>query len=222
MLKAVLLDVDGTLLDSNDAHARAWREALLAHGRDVPYDTIRPLIGKGGDKLLREVAGIDDQSAEGQAISDERRALFAGRFLPELKPTPGARDLLVRLQSEGFLLVVATSAGGEELGPLLKQAGVEDLLTIVASSSDATASKPEPDIVHAALEKGRIRPDEAIMLGDTPYDIDSARAAGVRSIVVRCGGWWSDSALAGAAAIYDDPAHLLLKMAESPLHREPG
>ncbi len=215
--KAVLIDVDGTLLDSNDAHARAWVEVLRRHGHDAPFDKVRSLIGKGGDKLLAEVVGFDDTTDEGKQLSTERRELFKSHYLHDLKPTRGARALLTALRARGLKLVIATSASGEELQDLLKQAGVDDLIEDTATSSDADDSKPDPDIVEAALKKAQVPADEAMMLGDTPYDVESAGKAGVRTIALRCGGWWDDDALAGAAAIYDDPQALLDAIDASPL-----
>jgi len=206
-VKGVLLDIDGTLLDSNDAHARSWAEVFKRQGMDIGFERVRPLIGKGGDKLLPELTGIDAESAEGKALSGERRERFLRGYLPALRPTRGARMLVERLKAKGLRLVVATSSNGKELGALLRQAGVADLIER-ATSSDDGASKPDPDIVGAALAEGKLAPDEAVMIGDTPYDIEAARRAGVRTIALRCGGWWDDAALAGAAAIYDDPASL--------------
>ncbi len=221
-LKAILLDVDGTLLDSNDAHARSWVEALRHHGHDVPLARVRELIGKGGDKLLAESVGIDDDSDEGERIGDARKRVFAEEWLPRLKPTRGARALLERFRDDGLALVVATSAGGDELEGLLRQAGVDDLIEDASSSQDAGRSKPDPDIVHAALAKAGVDPRRAWMLGDTPYDIEAARAAGVETIALRCGGWWPDAALAGAIAIHDDPAALLAAWSTLVRERETG
>jgi phosphoglycolate phosphatase-like HAD superfamily hydrolase len=110
--------------------------------------------------------------------------------------------------ADGLVLVVATSAG-DELGALLKQAGLADLIEVAATSDDAEKSKPDADIVQAALAKAGIGAHQAIMLGDTPYDIQAARSAGVGTVALRCGGWWKDADLAGAIGIYDDPADLL-------------
>ena len=217
--KGVLIDIDGTLLDSNDAHADAWVRVLQRHGHDVPFARVRALIGKGGDKLFSETIGIDDDCDEGRQLSEDRRALFRDTMLADLQPTRGARALLERLRDDGLQLVIATSAGGDELDALLKQAGVADLIHAATSSSDADHSKPDPDIVQAALDKAGLDARDAVMIGDTPYDIESAGKAGVRTIALRCGGWWDDAAFADAAAIYADPAALLDGLNESPLAR---
>jgi HAD superfamily hydrolase (TIGR01509 family) len=207
LASGVLLDVDGTLLDSNDAHARSWVEVFRRHALDIGFERVRPLIGEGGDKLLPQLTAIDAESAEGKALSEERRELFLREYLPALRPTRGARALVERLKAAGLRVVIATSSNGKELGALLRQAGVADHIER-ATSSDDGASKPDPDIVAAALAEGRLAPQEAVMVGDTPYDIAAARRAGVKTIALRCGGWWDDAALAGAVAIYDDPASL--------------
>ena len=213
----VLLDIDGTLLLSNDAHARAFSEVLTEAGFDAPFERVRPLIGMGGDKVLPELTGIEIDSEEGKRLGDAKKRRFREHYLPQLEPAPGARLLLEHLLQEGLTLVVATSASGEELGALLKQAGVEDLVHEATSSSDAENSKPDPDIIHAALGKSGLRATQVVMLGDTPYDVEAAARAGVPTIAVRCGGWWDDAALGGAVAIYDDPADLLQQFDQSPL-----
>jgi HAD superfamily hydrolase (TIGR01509 family) len=206
--RAVLLDIDGTLIDSNDAHAHAWVAAFAASGRRVDFTRVRPLIGKGGDKLLAEIAGIDIESDEGKRLGKTRLQIFKDDFLPTLKATRGARRLLERLSREGLTLTVATSAQEAEVDDLLRVAGIQDLIHAASSSDDAEESKPDPDIIHAALRKARCEATEAIMIGDTPYDIEAASRAGVVVVALRCGGWWSDEQLAGAAALYDDPQDL--------------
>lgn len=215
--RGVILDVDGTLVDSNDAHARAWVEALTEGGFDVPFERVRPLIGMGGDNLLPEVTGLAKETPEGKQMSTRWGEIFQEKYLPHLRPFPGSRDLVARMRAEGLHTVVASSAEREQLDTLLKLVEVTDLLDEVVSSSDAEHSKPAPDIVTVTLAKGRLAPDAAIMLGDTPYDIEAAGKAGVRTIALRCGGW-PDRDLAGAIAIYDDPADLLAHYDESPLH----
>jgi HAD superfamily hydrolase (TIGR01509 family) len=214
-VKAALLDVDGTLVDSNDAHAQSWVEVLSASGYSVPFARIRELIGKGGDKLLAETVGLEKESDEYRQIVRERSALFKDKFLPRLAPFPGARELLLALHGRGQRLVVATSANPEEIGALLDVAGVRDLVEAVKTSKDAKRSKPDPDIVRAALDAAECHATEAVMLGDTPYDVDAAAKMEVTSVALRCGGW-DDAALAGAKAIYDDPADLLARLDTSP------
>lgn len=216
----ILLDVDGTLLDSNAAHAASWSDAFHAYGYPISAADVRPLIGMGGDKVMATlVPGLHPQDGRlGQKIAEHRARIFLAEYLPNLKPTRGARELLVNLLRRGCTLTVATSAKGDELKKLLTAAGIVDLIETSATSDDAEQSKPDPDIVHAALEKCGAKPAQAVMLGDTPYDILAARAAGVRIVAVRCGGW-HDADLDGAAAIYDDPADVLAHLEDDPLTR---
>jgi HAD superfamily hydrolase (TIGR01509 family) len=216
-LRTVLLDIDGTLIDSNDAHARAWVDALRTHGYVVPFEEVRPLIGMGGDKLVPQLTGLDPESGEAKRLGETRSKLFLERELPTLRPTKGARALLEQLTWLGMELVVATSAKSSEVQALLEQAGVADLIPLASSSSDADRSKPDPDIVQAALRKSGSLAAQSVMVGDTPYDIEAAGRAKVPSIALRCGGWWDDTALRGATAIYDDPAELLERFDESPI-----
>jgi HAD superfamily hydrolase (TIGR01509 family) len=214
MITVALLDVDGTLVDSNDAHAKAWMETLAEFGRQVSFARIRELIGKGGDKLLPETIGIEKDSPEGKKISERRSALFREKYLPTLQAFPGARQLLKALRAQGLRLVVATSAQKGELQYILDVANVGDLIEEAATSGDAKDSKPDPDIVLAALRAAGCEPCEAVMLGDTPYDVEAATNAGVIAVALRCGGW-DDEALKGAVAIYDDARDLLAHLALS-------
>lgn len=205
---AVILDVDGTLIDSNDAHARAWVEAFGEHGITVAFDHVRRSVGMGGDKLMPEVSGIEESSELGEKIAARRGEIFTAQYLPRLQPFPKVRELVERLAAGGLTLAVASSAKEEELDPLLERAGVKDLLRRTTSSDDADNSKPDPDIVLAALKKTGCDRERTIMIGDTPYDVAAARRAGIQIVAVECGGWTRE-ALAGAAAVYRDPAHLL-------------
>ena len=215
-IRGVILDVDGTLVDSNDAHAHAWVETLTEHGIHVAFEKVRPLIGKGGDKLLPEVSGLPADSAKGKEITRRRQAIFKERYLPGLRPTPGAKELLHHMHAKGLKLVVASSAKKDELVPLLRVCGADRVIEQQTSSDDADKSKPDPDIVHVALKRIGLPADETAMLGDTPYDVEAGNRAGVRGIALRCGGW-DDKGLTGAVAIYDDPADLLAHYDSSPL-----
>jgi HAD superfamily hydrolase (TIGR01509 family) len=208
LLKGVIFDIDGTLVDSNDAHARSWVDTFAETGYAVPFNAVRPLIGMGADKLLPLTIGISHDSDEGKKLTKRRSEIFRERYLPHLKPFEGSRQLVLRVRDDGLKPIVATSAKDQELKGLLKAAQVDDLMEEKATASDAKRSKPDPDIVHAAIEESGISPQHLIMIGDTPYDIEAAGKARVRTIAFRCGGW-SDDALKGAAEIYDGPADLL-------------
>lgn len=211
----VLLDVDGTLVDSNDAHAHAWLKALAEAGVRTEFATVRRLIGKGGDKLLPEVSDIDAKSSKGKAISKRRGEIFQEEYLPELRPFPGVKELLARMTEEGLKLAVASSSEKDQLKSLLEVCGADEFIEASTSSDDAENSKPDPDIVHAALEQLGLPPEQVILLGDTPYDLEASLKAGIRMVALRCGGW-GDADLKAAVQVYDDPADLLARFDASP------
>lgn len=213
---AVILDVDGTLVDSNDAHARAWVAAFAAEGITVAFDRVRRAIGMGGDKLMPEVSGISEDSPQGSRISEHRARILKEEYLPGLRALPGARALVERMLADGFELAVASSAKAEELGPLLERAGVADLLAVRTSSADAEESKPDPDIVRAALARVTAPRERTVMIGDTPYDVEAGARAGIPVIALESGGWTPDE-LRGAAGVYAHPADLLARYESSAL-----
>jgi len=215
-IHAVIFDVDGTLVDSNDAQARSWVDALKEFGYSVPYEKVRPLIGMGGDKVLPETIGVQKDSEKGKQISKRRSEIFKEKYLPNVKPFPDAQKLLDRMREQGLKLAIATSAQPDELRPLLQIVGAADLIEDKTSARDVKSSKPDPDVMQVALKRVGYPPNEVVMIGDTPYDIEAARKVGVGTIAFRCGGW-SDSDLAGAIAIYNDPADLLAHYDSSPL-----
>ena len=207
-VETVLFDIDGTLIDSNDAHAQSWTQALGEHGIAVAVEYIRRFVGMGGDKLLPLVARVSEESEVGRAIAKRKKAIF-GKVLPDLQPTPGARQLVAYLREQRVDVVIATSADAREASQLLERAGVDDLIAQRASKDDAERSKPDPDIVRAALARSHARLGTSVMVGDTPYDIEAARRSGIRAFALRCGGYWTDAALRGADGIFDNPAALL-------------
>lgn len=207
-IEAVLLDIDGTLLDSNDAHAQAWSDALREAGREIGSEAVLPLVGMGSDKLLPKLTGIEADSEEGKRLVERRMEIFEKVYLPAIRPFPGARALLERMRQDGLRLVVATSANDRELSGLLGVLGARWLIDEKTSSNDAERSKPDPDIVSAAVRKSGVPASRCVMLGDTPYDVEAARKAGVRMVALRCGGW-GDEGLSGATAVYDDPKQVL-------------
>jgi HAD superfamily hydrolase (TIGR01509 family) len=209
-IKAVLLDVDGTLIDSNDGHAQAWVDVGREFGHAIAFDEVRWLIGMGGDKVLPRLTGIEEDSAEGEQITERRGEIFRERYLPQCEAFPGARELVERMREDGLKLVVATSASEQDLKALLERAGLTSLLEKATNSDDAEESKPSPDIVEAALSQAGVPAGQAVMIGDTPYDIEAAHRAGVRIIGVTCGGWQAQELeSAGADEVHADPASLL-------------
>lgn len=214
-IQGAIVDVDGTLLFSNDGHAESWTRVLCENGHRVAFEEVRMRIGMGGDRILAELAGLDEDSDEGKFLSTLRRQLFLQEILPDLRPTPGARELLLRLRERGVKLVVGTSADEAELGALLDQAGVRDCFDKVTTSSEVESSKPAPDVVQAALAKLRVPKERVLMIGDTPYDVAAARRAGVRCVALRTGGW-PDEALAQAVAIYDTPIDVAMALEDAP------
>lgn len=209
IVKAALLDVDGTLVASNDEHTQAWVRALAAFGYDVDSAHIRSLIGMGGDKILPRIdAKLKEGSEPADSITAKRQQIFLNDYAPSLQPTPGARALLERLGELHILRVISTSANRKELDAILKAAGLQDAIDAATTADDAGRSKPDPDVVEAALAKANAAPDETFFLGDTPYDVEAAHKAGVAVVAVRCGGW-REPDLGGAAAIYDAPMDFL-------------
>lgn len=209
--------MDGTLVDSNPAHAAAWVDALGEHGYRVPFERVLPLIGMGGDQLLpRVVNGLQKSSPEGAQIAGRKKEIFKASYWPKLRPFPRVRELVERMQAEGMVVLVASSSSKRDVHKLMELAGIDDLVPHATSAEDAKRSKPAPDIVIAALEKTGKPAGRTLMVGDTPYDIEAAGAVGVGVIGVRCGGW-DDEALRGAIALYDDPADLLANFDTSPL-----
>jgi HAD superfamily hydrolase (TIGR01509 family) len=208
LLRGVIFDIDGTLVDSNDAHAQSWVDTFADAGYNVPFEVVRPLIGMGADKLLPKAIGLAHDSKEGKKLVKRRSEIFRQKYLPHLRPLEGSRALVLRVRSDGLKPIVATSAKEEELASLLKAAEVADLMEEKATSSDADRSKPDPDIVEAAIQESGVPPNQLVMIGDTPYDIEAAAKAKVRTIAFRSGGW-ADDALKNAVEIYDGPADLL-------------
>lgn len=217
-VRAVIFDVDGTLIDSVDQHALAWLKTFRRFGRRPSFEDIRAQIGKGGDQLMPVFLSASMLEEHGEQIEHSRGALFKREFLPGLQGFPSVRELFERVRRDGKKAVLASSAKEDELERYKKIAGIADLLDGATSSDDAERSKPFPDIFLAALESAGVRPDQAVVIGDTPYDAEAAVKAGVRPIGVLCGGFpEADLRAAGCIAIYRDPAHLLEAYDRSPL-----
>ena len=219
MPQAAIFDIDGTLIDSVDAHAHAWQDAFADFGHKFGFDEIRKQIGKGGDQLLPVFLSEDERDKRGSELEAHRSALFKRNYLPGLRPFPKVPDLLRALRAQGVAVALASSAKGDELEVYMRIAGVEDLVQVTASSADAERSKPHPDIFAAALERlGQPDVAGAVAIGDTPYDAQAAGKLGIKTIGLLCGGFpEADLLEAGCAAIFRDPADLLARLADSPL-----
>ena len=216
MFDAVIFDVDGTLVDSVDLHAEAWRRSFLRFDKTVPYTSIRQQIGKGGDQLLPVFFSDDELREFGEAMENFRSDLYKAEFLPQVRPFPQVRELFQRLRGDGIRLALASSAKGEELRSYKELTQIDDLVDEETSKDDVERSKPHPDIFEAALDRlGHPKPKEVIVIGDTPYDAEAARKAHLRSIGLLSGGFAEEELRdAGALRIFLDPADLLARYEE--------
>ena len=222
MIKAVIFDVDGTLVDSNDLHVEAWREAFRGCGKEVPYEELHEQMGKGGDQLMPVFCSREELDRFGPELERSRTELFASDYLPRVRPFSRVRELFERIKADGLAIALASSAKEEELERHKKSLRIEDLLEAATSADDAERSKPHPDIFQAVLAGiGDVEPEEAVVVGDTPYDVIAAAKAGMRTIGLLSGGFTEeDLRAAGAVEIYEDVADLLESYGESLLATE--
>ena len=203
VLKAALLDIDGTLVDSNDLHVKAWQAAFRRHGKEIPAEALHAQMGKGGDLVVAEFLSEAERRRCGKAIEDAHVEIFVRDFQPHERPLPGVRPLMQRFKAEGMRIVLATSAREEEIRAHLRVLQVDDLVDSRTGADDAGHSKPCPDLFEAAL--GELRPQEAIVVGDSPWDAVAARKAGIPMLGVLTGGFRREALLSrGASAVYSD------------------
>jgi HAD superfamily hydrolase (TIGR01509 family) len=208
----VLFDVDGTLVDTNYLHVVAWWQALRSQGHVVPMTNLHRTVGQGSDQFVSSVLGRDDDAVR-NAHSD-----FYGQWKHQLVAFDGAADLLRRTKKSGLTVVLATSASEDEAQHLTAALGADDAVDVVTTSADVEASKPEPDIVRAALAKGRLKPGDVVFVGDTVWDVEAAARAEVPCVAVLTGGIAEQELRgAGAVAVYRDVAQLLDDFDSSPL-----
>jgi HAD superfamily hydrolase (TIGR01509 family) len=217
--RAVVFDMDGTLIDSVDQHAGSWQETFRHFGIDVSFEAVRGQIGKGGDQLMPVFVDRDTLERRGKEIESFRQDLFKRKYLPTVKPFPGVRELFERLKADGVTVALASSAKPDELETYKEIAGIADLLDTETSSGDAEKSKPHPDIFQAALDRLHgIDRNDVVVVGDSPYDAIAAGKIELRTVGVLCGGFpEAELRRAGCIAIYRDPEDLLEHYADSPL-----
>ena len=213
---AVLFDIDGTLVDSNYLHVESWGHAFATLGVPVDQWRIHRCIGMDSDRLLEAMLG--DRLGELGARAKDLHSEYYRELADRLRPFDGARQLLSTLAARGVVVVLATSAPEDELAVLRRVMEVDDHVAHMTSSADVGTAKPEPDLIEVALEKVGAEADDAILVGDTIYDVIAASRAGVRTIGLLSGGVSGAELLgAGAVAVYDDAAALLAELEASPL-----
>jgi HAD superfamily hydrolase (TIGR01549 family) len=212
MIQAVIFDVDGTIVDSVDLHAEAWRVAFEKFGKNFPFHVIRRQIGKGSDQLLPVFFSKQELDQFGEDLDEYRSEIFKKDYLPRVQAFPRVRELFQRIKRDGKQIVLASSAKADELDVYKKIARIDDLSESETSSDDADRSKPYPDIFQAALARLKgVAPENAVVIGDTPYDAEAASKANLKTIGLLCGGWTEEELRrAGCGAIYRNAEDLLL------------
>jgi len=212
---AAILDIDGTLVDTNFHHAIAWYRAFRQHAELLPIWRIHRHIGMGGDQLVESLCGEEVEEKMGDDIRAAEGPLYMA-LIEEVEPLHGARDLIVDLKERGHSVVLASSAKENEVDHYLDLLDARELLDAWTTKDDVEATKPEPDVVAAALAKAAS--DEAVMLGDTPWDVKAAERAGLATICLLTGGWSRQELIdAGAAAVYESIPELRQNLGKAPL-----
>ena len=215
MAQVAILDVDGTLVDTNYHHAIAWYRAFRAHGITLPLWRLHRHVGIGGDKYVAALAGDEVEERLGDVLRSDWERLF-NELLPETAPVGGARQLIADLKKKGKEVVLASSAISARVDAFLDKLHVRELVDAWTTKDDVEASKPDPDLVNAALEKAGSR--DAVMVGDTPWDVEAARQAGIETICVITGGFsHHELREAEATVVYESVEELRRRIGETPL-----
>jgi HAD superfamily hydrolase (TIGR01509 family) len=217
MLPAALLDVDGTLVDTNYQHAIAWYRAFRKHDIVLPLWRIHRHIGMGGDHMIEALAGKDVEDRIGENIRAAEKDLYA-ELIDEIEPMHDARRLIIDLRERGHEVVLASSAKAEELDHYLDMLGARDIVDSWTSSADVDATKPDPDLVETAMDK--TKSDAAVMIGDSTWDCEAARRAGVETVALLTGGFsGQELRVSGAVAVYESLTDLREHLDDTPLSR---
>jgi HAD superfamily hydrolase (TIGR01509 family) len=212
-----VLDIDGTLVDTNYQHAIAWYRAFREQELVLPIWRLHRHIGMGGDQLVPALAGERFEHERGDALREREKTLY-GQLIGEVAPMKDARALIEELKERGHTVLLASSAKQEEVEHYLQLLDANELADGWTSSAEVESTKPEPDLVHAALRKAGGEPHDAVMIGDTPYDVEAAKRAGIATIAVLTGGFSEDELReAGAAEVYESVAELRAHLAETEL-----
>ncbi len=220
MVKALLCDIDGTLVQSNWLHAEAWQVAFRGMGIELEVEELRRQIGKGGDELVPVFVPWWKRAAVQEPLEAYRKFVLETDYLHQIEPIARAREFLVKLKEVGIRPALASSASKKDLEFYKKLVGMEDLIEEESSKDDAEKSKPHPDIFEATLKRLGLKAKEVLALGDTPYDAEAAGKAGIGTIGVETGGWSRKELLAeGCVEVYRDVGELLDRFEGSALVR---
>jgi HAD superfamily hydrolase (TIGR01549 family) len=213
--KTAILDIDGTLVDTNYHHAVAWYRAFRQHGIIVPTWRIHRHVGMGGDQLIEALAGKKAEDERGDDIRNAEKAVYL-TFIEEVEPIEGARELIEDLKERGHSVILASSAKENEVEHYLDLLKVREIVDGWTTSADVEETKPEPDLVKAAIEKGA--GDAAVMLGDSTWDCEAAKRAGVATVALLTGGFSEEELRdAGAVEVFDSLVELRRKLDDTPL-----
>ncbi len=216
MIEAVLLDMDGTLVDSNALHAEAWQRTFAHFGFDVSTEQAFRQLGKGGDQLISVFVPKERLDELEKPIETYHKELFMREYIGRVKPFPKVRALLERIKENGRKVAIASSAKGDELERYEKLAEIDGLVDKETTSEDAEQSKPHPDIFAAALQRVHVPAERAVSVGDTPWDAEASGKLGLRTVGVLSGGWNEDGLRkAGCVEVYRDVAELLERFNDS-------
>ncbi len=219
MIRAAIFDLDGTLVDSNELHVLAWQETFRHFGKEIPIEQLREQIGKGGDQYLPVFLDERERREFGKQADEYRGEIFKKKYLSQVRPFPRVRELFERLRGDGEKIALASSGKEDEVRHYEKLLNIEGLVDSMTTSDQVAHSKPKADVFIASLRTlGSMPPDEAIAIGDTPYDVMAAKKIELPVIGLLCGGF-SEEVLRdeGAVAIFRDPADLLANYYRSPL-----
>lgn len=220
MVKAVLCDIDGTMVESNWLHAEAWQKAFAEVGIDLDREQVRRQIGKGGDELIPVFVPWWRRKAVEEPLKRYREWIFRKDFLPKVMRLPKVREFAEELKRREIRLALASSAKKNDLKDYVRIMGLEGMVDEATSADDADRAKPHPDIFSATLNRLGMKPEECIALGDTPYDAEAAGKAGLRTIGVETGGWTHEELMeAGCVEVYASVAELLERIEESAIVR---
>ena len=218
MVRAAIFDIDGTLVDSNDLHVEAWQETFRHFGKEFAYNDLRAQVGKGGDQYLPAFLSEAELRQHGEDINSYRSALFRKEYIDRVRAFPKVRELFERIKQDGKRIALASSGNEEDSARFIKLMHIGGLFDAQTSKNDVARSKPSPDVFLRALNLLHLQPDEAVVIGDTPYDVQAAKKIGLPIIGLLCGGFSEDELRAeGAVGIFRDPADLLENYARSPL-----